>query len=303
VIVGAARREAVGGRRRLPRLSPRTAPYLFLLPALALFAAFKIYPFAFALLLSLYSQQGDESRFIGLASYVRLLHDPLFFTALGNNLFILVVQVPLMLTLALLLALALNAGLVRLRVVWRLAVFLPVVTGLVAYGILFSVILNHQFGLLNAMLEAVALPRLNWLGDPALAKVSIMIAITWHYTGSNAVIYLAGLQGIPRELYEAAEVDGAGRWHQFLAVTMPMLRPILLLTIVLSSIGTLQLFEEPYVLTGGGPSNATMTMTLYLYQNGFRYFDFGYASTIAYVMAVLISTLGILQLKILERRS
>lgn len=303
MIVGAARREAVGGHRRLPRLSPRTAPYLFLLPALTLFAIFKIYPFAFALLLSLYRQEGDQSTFIGLASYVRLLHDPLFFTALGNNLFILVVQVPVMLSLALLLALALNASLVRLRVVWRLAVFLPVVTGLVAYGILFSVILNHQFGLLNAMLASVGLPRENWLGDPTLAKVSIMIAITWHYTGSNAVIYLAGLQGIPRELYEAAEVDGAGRWHQFRAVTVPMLRPILLLTIVLSSIGTLQLFEEPYVLTGGGPTNATLTMTLYLYQNGFRYFDFGYASTIAYVMAILVSVLGVVQIKLLERRS
>jgi lactose/L-arabinose transport system permease protein len=303
VIVGAARREAVGGRRRLPGLSTRTAPYLFLLPALALFAAFKIYPFAYALVLSLFSQQGEESQFIGLGNYVRLLHDPLFFTALGNNFFILVVQVPLMLSLALLLALALNAPVVRLRVVWRLAVFLPVVTGLVVYGIVFSVLLNHEFGLLNGLLAGLGLPKVNWLGDPTLAKVSIMIAITWHYTGQNAVIYLAGLQGIPRELYEAAEVDGAGRWQQFWAVTAPMLRPIILLTIVLSSIGTLQLFEEPYVLTGGGPNNATMTMTLYLYQNGFRYFDFGYASTIAYVMAVVIAALGILQLRILERRS
>jgi len=302
VIAEAVPQGAAARRRRLPRLDHRTAPYFFLVPAVVLFAAFKIYPFAFALVLSLYSQQGDELRFVGLNGYLRLLHDPLFFTALGNNLFILVVQVPLMLSLALLLALALNAPLVRLRVAWRLAVFLPVVTALVVYGIVFAALLNRQFGVVNALLGGLGLPRVNWLGDPTMAKISLVIAITWHYTGYNAVIYLAGLQGIPRELYEAAEVDGARRWGQFRAVTVPMLQPYLLLTIVLSSIGTLQLFDEPYVLTGGGPNNATLTMSLYLYQNGFRFFDFGYASTIAYVMVVLISALGILQMRILERR-
>ncbi|WP_405018827.1 sugar ABC transporter permease [Kitasatospora sp. NBC_00070] len=280
-------------------MTRRTMPYLFVLPAVVLFAAFKLYPILASFRLSLFKQSGGVETFAGLDNYARLLDDSLFWTALGNSGVILAVQVPLMLALATGLAVAFNSSLLKARSVFRLGFFLPMVTGLVAYGIVFSVLLNQQYGLVN-WLVGTDIP---WLTDPLLAKVSLGLALTWHYTGYNAVILLARLQTVPTELYDAAAVDGAGAWGAFRHVTLPGLRPALLLTTVLSTIGTLQLFDEPYVLTGGGPDNATLTIGMYLYQNAFKYFDFGYASAIAYALALLIGALGLLQFKVLGGKS
>ncbi|KQV24177.1 MULTISPECIES: carbohydrate ABC transporter permease [unclassified Kitasatospora] len=280
-------------------MTRRSIPYLFVLPAVLLFAAFKLYPILASFRLSLYKQSGGVETFAGLDNYARLLDDSLFWTALGNSAVILVVQVPLMLALATGLAVAFNSTLLKGRSLFRLGFFLPMITGLVAYGIIFSVLLNQQYGLVNWLVGS----DIPWLTDPLLAKVSLGLALTWHYTGYNAVILLARLQTIPTELYDAAAVDGAGAWRAFRHVTLPGLRPALLLTTVLSTIGTLQLFDEPYVLTGGGPDNATLTIGMYLYQNAFKYFDFGYASAIAYALALLIGALGLLQFKVLGGKS
>lgn len=280
----------------------RSVPYLFILPAVLGFAVFKAYPIADSLWISLTTGAGDAAHFDGLANYRRLLRDPLFWTALQNTALILVVQVPLMLGLALLTALALNSAKVRLRTVWRLGVFMPSLTGLVAAGVMFSVILNRDAGLMNWILSLFGVDRIDWLGSPGWARVGVVLVVTWHYTGYNAVMYLAGLQGIPKDLYEAAMVDGAGPVRRFLHITLPQLRPILLLTVVLSTIGTLQLFDEPYVLTNGGPDNATLTVTMYLYDNGFKYFDFGYASAIAYALALIVAVLGIVQVRLMGGR-
>ncbi|MFE5092373.1 carbohydrate ABC transporter permease [Streptomyces sp. NPDC056638] len=288
------------GRRRL--LTRGSVPYLLIMPAVLGFAIFKAYPIVSSLWISLTTGNGDDRHFTGLANYRRLLDDPLFWTALKNTALILVVQVPLMLGLALLVALALNSTKVWLRPLWRLGVFVPSLTGLVAAGVMFSVILNRDAGLLNWVLSLFGVDRVNWLGSPFWARVGVVLVITWHYTGYNAVMYLAGLQGIPDELDEAAMVDGAGPIRRFVTITLPQLRPILLLTVVLSTIGTLQLFDEPYVLTGGGPDNATLTVTMYLYNNGFKYFDFGYASAIAYALALIVSVLGILQVRLMGKR-
>ncbi|MFE2556171.1 carbohydrate ABC transporter permease [Streptomyces sp. NPDC059352] len=288
------------GRRRV--LTRDSVPYLLIMPAVLGFAIFKAYPIAASFWISLTTGNGDASRFAGLANYRRLLNDPLFWTALKNTALILVVQVPLMLGLALLVALGLNSTKVWLRPLWRLGVFVPSLTGLVAAGVMFSVILNRDAGLLNWVLSLFGIDRVNWLGSSFWARVGVVLVITWHYTGYNAVMYLAGLQGIPKELYEAAMVDGAGPVRRFLSITLPQLRPILLLTVVLSTIGTLQLFDEPYVLTGGGPDNATLTVTMYLYNNGFKYFDFGYASALAYALALIVSVLGILQVRLMGER-
>ncbi|MCX5345959.1 carbohydrate ABC transporter permease [Streptomyces atratus] len=288
------------GRRRL--LTRTSVPYLLIMPAVLGFAIFKAYPIADSLWISLTTGNGDDRHFAGLANYRRLLDDPLFWTALKNTALILVVQVPLMLGLALLVALGLNSTKVWLRPLWRLGVFVPSLTGLVAAGVMFSVILNHDAGLLNWVLSGFGVDRVNWLGSPSWARVGVVLVLTWHYTGYNAVLYLAGLQGIPKELYEAAMVDGAGLIRRFVSITLPQLRPILLLTVVLSTIGTLQLFDEPYVLTGGGPDNATLTVTMYLYNNGFKYFDFGYASALAYALALIVSVLGILQVRLMGER-
>ncbi|MCT2544182.1 MULTISPECIES: carbohydrate ABC transporter permease [Streptomyces] len=288
------------GRRRL--LTRASVPYLLIMPAVLGFAIFKAYPIVASLWISLTTGNGAGRHYTGLDNYQRLLNDPLFWTALKNTALILVVQVPLMLGLALLIALGLNSTKVWLRPLWRLGVFVPSLTGLVAAGVMFSVILNRDAGLLNWVLSLFGVDRVNWLGSPFWARVGVVLVITWHYTGYNAVIYLAGLQGIPQELYEAAKVDGAGPVRRFVSITLPQLRPILLLTVVLSTIGTLQLFDEPYVLTGGGPDNATLTVTMYLYNNGFKYFDFGYASALAYALALIVAVLGFLQVRLMGER-
>lgn len=281
----------------------RLAPYLFVLPAVALFAIFKLYPIAWSFVLSLFRTDGALQTFAGTANYERLAGDPLFWTALRNTALIMVVQVPLMLGIAIALAVAFNSPLLKLKAFFRLGFFLPMVTGLVAYGILFGVLLNPQGGLVNWFLGLFGVPEIPWLTDTLWARIAVGLALTWHYTGYNAVIYLARLQALPQDHYDAASVDGAGAWRRFWHVTLPGLRPVLLLTVVMSTIGTLQLFDEPYVLTGGGPDNATLTLGMYLYMNGFRYFDFGYASAIAYALAVIIAILGIVQFKFLGDKS
>ncbi|SFX78895.1 sugar ABC transporter permease (plasmid) [Streptomyces atratus] len=289
---------------RPPRLSARRlAPYAFVLPAVLLFAAFKLYPIGWSFVLSLHKTVAGVDTFVGADNYVRLLDDPLFWTALKNTAVILVVQVPIMLALATGLAVAFNSAFLRARSVFRLGFFMPMVTGLVAYGVVFSVLLNEKYGLVNWLLSLVGIGEVPWLTDPLWAKISLGLALTWHYTGYNAVILLARLQTIPKELYDAASVDGAGAWQSFRHVTLPGLRPAILLATVLSTIGTLQIFDEPYILTRGGPDNATLTIGVYLYQNAFTYFDFGYASAIAYVLAVLIGVLGLIQFRVLGDKS
>ncbi|MGW3076558.1 MULTISPECIES: carbohydrate ABC transporter permease [unclassified Kitasatospora] len=292
----------LNGKPRPSRWRRRAVPYLLLAPALITFAVFKVYPIVDSLLLSFTTGAGSATRNAGLANYQRLVDDPLFWTALRNTGVILVVQVPLMLGLALLMAVGINSALVRWRTVWRLGVFMPSVTGLVATGVMFAYLLKADDGAVNWLLNAVGLPSVDWLGQPVWARMAVVVVLTWHYTGYNAVIYLAGLQSIPRELYEAAMVDGAGPIRRFTSITVPALRPVLLFTVVLSTIGTLQLFDEPYVLTGGGPDNATLTVSMYLYQNGFRFFDFGYASAIAYALTLLVSVLGAVQMRLMGER-
>ncbi|MFJ8160442.1 carbohydrate ABC transporter permease [Streptomyces sp. NPDC096136] len=296
----AAPARAVPPPRRRPRRRP--APYLFVLPALLLFAVFRLYPIGSSFLLSLERTAGGARTSVGADNYERLLHDPLFWTALKNTAVLLAVQVPVMLALATGLAVALDSRLLHGRSLFRLGFFLPMVTGLVAYGIVFSVLLNKDYGLVNWLLGLLGAGPVPWLTHPLWAQVSLGIALTWHYTGYNAVILLARLQSVPAELYDAAAVDGAAGWRTFLHVTLPGLRPVLLLTAVLSTVGTLQLFDEPYVLTGGGPDNATLTIGVYLYQNAFKYFDFGYASAVAYALAVLIAALGLVQFRVLGDR-
>jgi lactose/L-arabinose transport system permease protein len=262
---------------------------------LALYIVFKIYPYLYSAWLSVTTNQSGKQVFSGVSNYLRLLSDQLFWKALGNTAIILVVQVPLMLILAIILAVAFNSVLLKFRAVFRMGYFLPIVMGLVAYGILFKNMFDANNGVVNYLLDLINVNPIPWLTDSAWAKFSIILAMTWHYTGQNAIIYLAQLQSVPNELYEAASVDGANGWWKFRAVTIPGIRPAILLTTVLSTIGTLQLFDEPYVLTNGGPDNATLTVGMYLYMQGFKYFDFGYASAIGYVLLLIVVTLSCVQ--------
>lgn len=305
VAVPALMGAAAGPRGRRRRGAPSTkpyVPYLFVLPVLLLFVGFKVYPIITSFVMSFTTRVEGVDVFNGLENYGRMSGDPTFWKALTNTLIILVVQVPVMLILAFLLALALNAAFVKLMPVWRLGVFLPSVVGLVAYGILFANLLNRDFGLINWFLSFFGVAPIDWLTDPVYAKFAIMIAITWHATGASAIIYLAGLQSMPAELYEAAEVDGAGKVRQFISLTVPLMRPIILFTVVMSTIGTLQLFAEPYVITAGGPNNETITLSLYLYNNAFKYFDFGYASALAWMLALFVTILGLIQVKFIGEK-
>lgn len=290
-------------RRRSSVGYPRITPYLFLMPMILLFVGFKLYPYISAFWLSLTKNVGGEVEFAGLANYTRLLQDPLFYTALRNTGVILLVQVPIMLVLAIVLAVAFNSVLLKIRGFWRTAYFVPIVMGLVAYGILFRALFNTNEGFVNYLIGFIGLDPIPWLGDPLWAKISIVIAMTWHYTGQNAIIYLAQMQSIGGELYEAAHVDGASAFQRFWHVTVPGLRPAIVLTVILSTIGTLQLFDEPYVLTNGGPDNATLTVGMYLYQNGFKYFDFGYASAIGYALTIIIGVISLIQLRLFKEKS
>ncbi|MFB7381927.1 carbohydrate ABC transporter permease [Kitasatospora purpeofusca] len=295
-----ATRARPGSRtERRPRLGERQAPYVFLLPMALLFLAFKLYPFGYSAWLSFTT--GSEETYVGLDNYTRLFGDELFYQALRNTAFFVVVQVPVMLLLALVLAVALNSVLLRFRRTLRLVFFLPVVMGLVAYGILFGALFANDFGTVNALLADLGLPRVNWLGDPLTARFSVVLAMLWHYTGYFSVIFLAQLQSIPDELYDAAATDGAGTWQKFRHVTLPGLRPAVVLTTVMATAGTLQLFDEPYVLTNGGPDGATTTIGLYMYLNGFTYFDFGYASAIGWVLTAIIAVIALVQVKVLGR--
>lgn len=289
------------GRQTRRRRRPRLTHWVFVGPGTALFAIFFAYPLVASLIQSLQSNQDGRNVFVGLQQYQRMLHDPLMAKALLNTGLILVVQVPVMIGLALVLAAVLNSSWRRFRTTLRVAYFLPAVTTLVAYSIVFRVLLKTEGGVVNQLLGAVGLHGIDWLNSPGWARIALIASITWRWTGYNMVILLAGLQAVPKELYEAAAVDGAGPVTTFVRVILPELRPVLLFTTVTSTIGTLQLFDENFILTGGGPANATLTPVLYLYRVGFQQLDFGYASAIAWVVVLIIGVLSLLQFRFLGR--
>jgi lactose/L-arabinose transport system permease protein len=270
------------------------APYLFLLPYLVIFAVFWAWPVVQSLLLSLQNTRTFPFTWDVLLNWRRLLTDSTLHVAMVNTAVIGIVQVPLMIALATALAVALNSDRLFARPVMRFAFFAPVVVGEVAYSAIFRLLFNTEFGAVNAALGGVGIEEVAWLGDPVAAKVVIIVAVTWRWTGYNAIILLAGLQSIPRDIYEAASLDGAGRWRQFWTITLPLLSPVLLFCLFLSLLGTLQLFVEPFLITAGGPGNATQTLGTYLYLQGFRNLNFGYASAIAYsvTFAVLLLAIG-----------
>ncbi|AVR00400.1 carbohydrate ABC transporter permease [Oceanobacillus sp. M65] len=277
-------------------------PYLFIAPAVILFIVFTAYPIIASLYLSFQTYEGGSYSFAGLSNYTRLLEDSIFWKALGNTFIIFILQVPIMLLMAMALASVLNSQLLKLKGFFRVSFFLPAVTSLVAYSLLFSIILQDN-GILNTLLNAIGIENIPWLSDPFWAKISIVMAMMWRWTGYNMIIFLAALQNIPDHMYEAASIDGAGKIRQFFSITIPNLKPIILFAGILSTIGTLQLFDEPFNLTQGGPADSTMTLGLYIYENGFEYFDFSYGSAVAYVVVVLVAILSYFQFKFTGEKS
>ncbi|UOQ50531.1 sugar ABC transporter permease [Gracilibacillus caseinilyticus] len=268
------------------------------MPALIFFLLFTGYPIVYSFILSLQQSEGNVTTFAGLDNYIRLFQDPIFYESLSNTLIILVLQVPIMLFFALILAVLMNSTMLKAKGFFRVAYFSPAVASLVSAAVIFLLLLNPDYGLINYLLSFIGIDKIGWLNHPVWAKISIVLVMIWRWTGYNMVILLAGMQNISNDLYEAARIDGAGKVRQFFSITIPQLKPVILFTAIVSTIGTLQLFDEPYNLTGGGPVNATTTITMYLYQNAFEYFDFEYASAIAYVVVVLIALLSFIQFKL-----
>lgn len=274
--------------------------WVFVIPSLILIIAFVFYPMIQALITSFQTGAGNNLVWAGISNYKRLLTDTTFKKALGNTVLYLIIQVPIMIILALVISAMLNDKRLKLKGLFRTAIFLPCVTSLVAYSIIFKSLFATD-GFINAFLMKIHVisEPIGWITDPVWAKVLIIIAITWRWVGYNMVFYLAGLQGIDDSIYEAADIDGAGPLEKFKSITLPMLKPIILFTTINSTIGTLQLFDEPMNITQGGPANATITISQYIYNILFKYSpDFGYAAAVSYVIVVMIVLLSFIQLKV-----
>jgi multiple sugar transport system permease protein len=278
--------------------------WLFVAPALAAIALFLFVPVFASLLLSftdfdIYAVADlRRLRFVGVANYQTLFAEPLFWQALRNTFYYVVVGGPLSVAASLAAALLVNARLARFRPLFRTALFLPVVTTLVAIAVVWRFLYHPRVGLFNQLLAGFGVAPIDWLGDPAWAMPSIIIMSIWKNFGFNMVIFVAGLQAIPERLYEAASLDGAGPWRQFRYVTLPMLAPTALFVAVMTMIGGFQLFAEPYVMTQGGPSNRTLSVVLLMFQEGFRFWNMGYAAAIAFVLFAILLAGTALQWKL-----
>jgi ABC-type sugar transport system permease subunit len=280
--------------------------WAFAAPFVILFGVFLAFPILASFILSFTSfglrdlANPIGTTFVGLKNYIDLLGDAKFWTSLLNTFYFVVVGVPLTLALGLLIANALNRGVTRFRTAFRVGYYLPVITSIVAIAVVWRFLLNPDVGLVNMLLRSVGINGPAWLADPVLAMPSIIAMAVWRNLGFAMVVFLAGLQAIPASLYEAASIDGAGRWQAFRFVTIPMLKPTILFMTVITTIGYLQLFEEPFVMTNGGPLDKTLSVTMYMYQQGFTFFHQGYASAVAYVLFVIVAIVAFLQFKFLR---
>lgn len=275
--------------------------FWFVAPALSLILVFFLLPVGASLLLSftdfdIYAIADlGNLRLIGAGNYTHLAENSLFWKAMRNTFYFVLIACPLSIGCSLGMALLVNARTVRLRGFFRTALFLPVVTTLVAVAVVWRYLYHPRSGLLNYALALVGIGPIDWLGDPSWAMPSLILMAVWKNLGFNMIIFVAGLQSIPERLYEAARLDGARRWHQFRHVTLPMLAPTFLFVATITSVGYFQLFAEPYVMTRGGPDNATMSMVLLMYEQGFRWWNMGYAAAIAFVLfAVILAVSAVL---------
>jgi multiple sugar transport system permease protein len=291
---------------RLARLWPHLTGWAFAAPFVALFLVFWALPIIASFVLSLTDfgifnlRDPFGAGFAGLDNYSKLIHDELFWKSARNTAYFVVVGVPVTIVVGLAVALGLNNAALRLKGLFRVAYYVPVVTSIVAVAVIWRFLYNPDVGLINRLLDLIGISGPNWLGDPHLAMPSLIALGVWRNFGFDAVIFLAALQAIDPQLYEAARTDGATSWQLFRRITLPLLRPALLFLTVITTIGYLQVFEEPFVMTKGGPLNSTLTVSQYIYKQGFNFFHLGYASAIAYALMLVIAVLAFLQFRLLR---
>jgi cellobiose transport system permease protein len=297
-------------RERLRRLDTKASPYAYVTPFFALFIAFGAFPLIYTAYVSLTDRNllSPTTHFVGLANYTSLLHDSYFWNAVENTFAIWFLATVPQLLLALGLAQVLNAQL-RVRTLFRMAVLLPQITSLVAVTLIFAQLFGHDYGIVNYVLGLVGIHHVYWEAGRFSSWIALSTMVIWRWTGYNALIYLAAMQAIPDELYEAAVVDGGSRWQQFRHVTVPMLRPTIIFTVIISTVGGLQLFTEPYLFEPnqsghtGGSGRQYQTVALYLYEKSFgsSQFKFGYASAIAWSLFLIIAVASLINFLFIRR--
>ncbi len=286
------------------KLSEKIVPYIFIAPFFIMFTVFSLLPIFYSAWLSFYRMQGifRPLKFVGVNNYLSLFQLPRFLNSLGVTFIYTVSHVSIMIVIALILALVLNLR-IKGRNFFRLTFFIPVITSLVAAAIVFKLLLSYDMGLVNLILRWMGFARYDWLTNPKLVLPSLVILGTWRWFGFHMVILLAGLQNISPELYDAAKMDGAGSLQVTWYITLPLLFPVIFFCIVISVIGSLRLFDEPYILTGGGPADCTRSIAMYLYETGFLRFRLGMASAIGYVLTIVIFIVTLFQIRILGKQA
>jgi ABC-type sugar transport system permease subunit len=280
----------------------RWAPYIYLAPFFTLFALFWLGPIASSFWYSFTSWDvSGAAPFVGLDNYRALFADPRFLKALRNTLVFWALYTAIMVSMALAAAIVIHATSVRHKGFFRASIFLPVTISMAVVAIIFEMVFARGTGLLNLLLTGIGLPRVDWLGNRDVALYSIILVKVWRAFGYYSLILLAGLAAIPKELYEAARVDGASWWQGVTRITLPLLRPVLAFVMIMSSIWALELFDEPYILTGGGPADATLSITIYLYQHSFQFMRLGYGSAIAFTLTAIIVLIAVIQKRLVDR--
>jgi len=283
------------------------AGWLMTSPALAAIGLFFVIPAVASLLLSftdfdIYALADLRNlRFVGLQNYGRLIGNPLFWQAMANTMWFVIIGVPLLVSTSLLAALLVNAKTLRWRPVWRVALFAPFVTTLVATAVVWNYLLHTRYGLVNYALGAIGIAPVDWLGSPRTALPAILLFVTWKTFGYNMVIFLAALQAVSKDLEDAARVDGAGPWMRFRHVTLPAIAPTILLVAILTVAGMFQLFAEPYVMTQGGPAGSTVTVLYFMFEEGFKWWNLGSGSAVAFILFLCILAVTLVQLKVARK--
>jgi ABC-type sugar transport system permease subunit len=279
-------------------------PYLWVLPAVAIYVVFRLYPLLYGLYLSFFEWDGvNPMKYIALKNFQEILtQDALFWQAMRHNVVYALGTVIAKNALAIVVAVALNQKL-RGIAVFRTILFTPVIMSFVVVGLLWGWVFNYQFGLLNGLLRGVGLETLvqDWIGDPNLALFSVMGVDVWKWFGFHMVIYLAALQGIPHEYYEAARIDGASTWDSFRRITLPLLMPVMLINVTLSLQGAFNVFDLVYVVTEGGPFNSTLVVAIHMYLRGFKFYRMGYASAMAYVLFAIVAVSTVIQMRFMRK--
>lgn len=290
-------------------LTSKKTPYFFIAPAIILLTIFSVLPIFIALFISFTNMDlaglADYSNveFVGFDNYLTVLTDPVFLKSIYNTLFYVIIGVPLVVLLSMSIAVLINLGTSKIFKVFRVVYYLPSVTNVVAVAVVWAFLYNPSFGLFNYLLDLINLPAIPWLTEPTVAKISLIILAVWRAIGLNMIIFIAALQGIPKSLYEAAMLDGATTWQQIIKITLPMLRFAIFFVTITTMIGWLQFFEEPFIMTKGGPLDGTMSVALFIYKNGFQLSNFGYAAAGSFVLFIAIITVTLVQFRMQNKES